>query len=156
MSTFLCTTTSVAPRLLALRSWILRRARTRSALIWLAGTALRWNDDPQTMILQPFCNLTLLHLTSEERIMENKKNPTGTPTTTGGSFNPSSPTEGNTPGSTQTARDIGGNNPTETRPGKEGGGNLRSFKCRDVGFKECPWETSGTEQEMRPRIEQHG
>jgi predicted small metal-binding protein len=92
----------------------------------------------------------------QEEIMESKKNPTGTPTTTGGTFNPSSPTEGNTPRSTQTASDIGGNNPTETRPGKEGGGNVRSFNCRDVGFKECPWETSGTEQEMMPQIEQHG
>jgi predicted small metal-binding protein len=89
--------------------------------------------------------------------MDNKKqNPTGTPTTTGGSFNPSSPTEGNTPGSTQTARNIGGNNPTENRPGREGGGNVRSFSCRDAGFKECPWETSGTEQEMMSKIEQHG
>jgi len=87
---------------------------------------------------------------------EKRNNPTGTPTTTGGNFNPSSPTEGNTPGSTQTARDIGGNNSSDTRPGKEGGGGLLSFNCRDAGFKECAWETSGTDEEMMPRIEQHG
>ncbi len=35
-------------------------------------------------------------------------------------------------------------------------GNVR-FRCKDVGFANCPWETRGrNEQELMPEIERHG
>ncbi len=35
-------------------------------------------------------------------------------------------------------------------------GNVR-FRCKDVGFANCPWEARGrNEQELMPQIEQHG
>ncbi len=31
------------------------------------------------------------------------------------------------------------------------------FRCKDVGFANCPWETRGlSEQELMPEIERHG
>ncbi len=31
------------------------------------------------------------------------------------------------------------------------------FRCKDVGFANCPWEASGrSEQELMPQIERHG
>ncbi len=31
------------------------------------------------------------------------------------------------------------------------------FRCKDVGFANCPWEASGrNEQELMPQIERHG
>ena len=36
-------------------------------------------------------------------------------------------------------------------------GNMKTFRCADVGPKECRWETSGrNEEELMPRIERHG
>lgn len=57
------------------------------------------------------------------------------------------------------ARDpnITGANPTERRPSTEGGGDVRTFRCADVGFADCRWEVTGrTEDELMPKIEQHG
>lgn len=35
-------------------------------------------------------------------------------------------------------------------------GNVR-FRCKDVGFANCPWEATGrNEQELMPQIERHG
>jgi predicted small metal-binding protein len=35
-------------------------------------------------------------------------------------------------------------------------GDVR-FRCKDVGFQNCPWETRGkSEQELMPEIERHG
>jgi predicted small metal-binding protein len=33
----------------------------------------------------------------------------------------------------------------------------KTFRCKDVGFEDCNWETSGrSENEMMPQIEKHG
>ena len=35
-------------------------------------------------------------------------------------------------------------------------GDVR-FRCKDVGFADCPWEAKGrNEQELMPQIERHG
>lgn len=42
-----------------------------------------------------------------------------------------------------------------TSPGREGGGDLH-FRCADL-HPQCNWEARGrNEQELRPKIEQHG
>ena len=42
------------------------------------------------------------------------------------------------------------NNPN---PGNQG----MKFRCKDVGFANCPWEATGrNEQELMPQIERHG
>lgn len=42
---------------------------------------------------------------------------------------------------------ISGNNPH----------GQKSFRCADLGHKECHWEVSGgSEEELMPQIEQHG
>ncbi len=45
--------------------------------------------------------------------------------------------------------------------GREGGGNVREgqkhFRCADVGFADCRWETSGRSADaLMPDIERHG
>ena len=83
---------------------------------------------------------------------DRRKNPTGTPSTTGGKMNPSAPTAGTEGPSTN----LAGKNPTAQRPGKEGGGNL-SFRCADVGFSGCNFEARGnSEEEIRQKAAQHG
>lgn len=69
-------------------------------------------------------------------------------------INPSGPTAGT---------EFGGPDPTSTRPGREGGGNVREnegrkyFRCADVGFADCRWETSGrSADQLMPDIERHG
>jgi len=83
---------------------------------------------------------------------DRRKNPTGTPSTTGGNMNPSSPTAGTEGPSTN----LAGNDPTARRPGKEGGGNL-SFRCADVGYGDCQFEARGnSEEEILQQAERHG
>jgi predicted small metal-binding protein len=42
---------------------------------------------------------------------------------------------------------ISGNNPREQK----------TFRCSDLGHKDCKWEVSGqSEEELMPQIEQHG
>jgi len=42
---------------------------------------------------------------------------------------------------------LSGNNPREQK----------TFRCSDLGHKDCKWEVSGqSEEELMPQIEQHG
>jgi predicted small metal-binding protein len=41
--------------------------------------------------------------------------------------------------------------------GKPGGGENYTFRCSDMGFNDCPWQTQGASQEEVMRsAEQHG
>lgn len=40
---------------------------------------------------------------------------------------------------------------------EENKGQQKSFKCADMGHKDCSWEVSGrSEEELMPQIERHG
>ncbi len=42
-------------------------------------------------------------------------------------------------------------------PGQSGHDHDVRFKCKDVGFANCPWEARGKdEKELMPQIEKHG
>ena len=46
------------------------------------------------------------------------------------------------------------NNPNTGKQGNQG--DVR-FRCKDVGFPNCPWETRGhSEKDIMPEIEKHG
>ena len=86
---------------------------------------------------------------------ENERH-TNSPEQQGQGVNPSGTTQG-----TEGAHNVGGNDRTSFSPGREGGGNVRegqkSFRCADLGFADCRWETSGrTADEMMNNIERHG
>jgi predicted small metal-binding protein len=34
--------------------------------------------------------------------------------------------------------------------------NQKKFRCADMGYSDCPWEATGREEELYPKIEQHG
>ena len=91
---------------------------------------------------------------------ERRNDPT-TPSQVSGGINPSSPTQGTEGPSTNLSSTQRGDNASMRQSpamsgGDVGGGNL-SFRCADVGFSDCPWQTSGrNEDEIRQRVGEHG
>lgn len=53
--------------------------------------------------------------------------------------------------------DQGKGSGQENRFNQENRGGQKSFRCADLGHKECNWEVKGrSEEELMPQIERHG